>query len=113
MQDLAEYLCLEYKLTISSPWIFRDLEKDGFFDVAGFKIYPDHMTVRKRSFKRIRNQAIRNNRDFDETSARSVASRWGQLRWTDSYKFCKKYKYFRTLSHSIEVIRNEAKNSVL
>jgi hypothetical protein len=112
MQDLAEYLCLNYKLTIKSPWVFRNLEKDGFFDVAGYKIYADHSTVRKRTFKRIRNEAIRNNRDFDSSTARSVTSRWGQLKWTDSYKFCRKYKYFRTLSHAKEVVRNEAKNAI-
>lgn len=112
MQDLAEHLCANYKLTIKSPWIFRNLEKDKFFDVAGFKIYSDHITIRKRSFKRIRNEAMRNKKEFNTADARSIASRWGQLKWTNSYNFCRKYKYFSLLTKAKRTIRNEAKDIV-
>jgi hypothetical protein len=113
MQDITECLCINFKLTVTSPWIFRSLEKDGFYDVAGYKIYASHTTIRKRSFKRTRNECIRNKRDYDPLTARSVASRWGQLKWTDSFNFCTKYKYFRAFSQSKKVIQNEAKSRIL
>jgi hypothetical protein len=112
MRLFVEYLNQMCKLTVKQPWIIRSLRNDGFYDIAGYKVYKDHVSIRKRTFKRLRNVSLRAKRKFEPNKANTIASYYGYIKHTNSFIFARKYKFFRSLKRAKEVQRNEAKSRV-
>ena len=80
-------------------------------DMAGYDIRRTHIIMRKRVTKRMIRTFSRAYTDANRTGtvslkrARSVASRWGALKQTNSYKFCRKYHVHQTLTKAKGVVR--------
>ena len=107
----------ELGLTIKENWFVRRMDykennhKD-FVDMMGIRVYRDHLTIRKRVFKRIRRTYMRVYRYFkthqriDLRMARKCISYYGNIKNTDSFKLSKKYHVKKVVKICKEVIKN-------
>lgn len=78
---------------------------NNFIDIMGYKIYKDHIAIRKKTFKKMRRKWIRyKNRKIDVHNARSVCSTYGFVMHTDSFKIIKKYKLKKLIERAKEVV---------
>lgn len=88
-------------LKIKESWFVKQFpfssNSKAFIDIMGFRIYRDHITIRRRVFKRIRRIAIRlwksikTHKEIFEAHARKLISYWGLLKNSNSAKVIKKY----------------------
>lgn len=80
-------------------------------DMAGYDIRRTHIILRKRVAKRMIRTFSRAYTEMNRTGtislkrARSVTSRWGALKQTNNYKFCKKYHVHQILAKAKGVVR--------
>ena len=68
-----------------------------FVDIMGYRIYRDHITIRRRTFLKIRRTFVRakiilKRRALPIDMARRIGSYGGKLDHSDSASFCRKYK---------------------
>lgn len=98
-------------LTIKPDWMVRKIGDGEFVDMMGFRIYPDHVTIRKRVFLRVRRAYKKATRTPRPTlrQAQKCASYAGIIKNTNSIKLAKKYKIYRTIKLSKGVIAHESK----
>ena len=98
-------------LTLKPDWTVRKIGDGDFVDIMGFRIYPDHATIRKRVFLRIRRAYKRPLGHPKPTlrQAQKCVSYAGAIKHTSSFKLEKKYKIYRTIKLSKGVIANESK----
>lgn len=113
IKEIVEYTKNEMGLTIKVNWNVRKLGKHDFVDTMGFRVYRDHITIRRRVFKRVRRvfNSVLKNKDKSPTlvQARKCISYYGLLKNTNSEKFMKKYKVYRTIKLAKEVVANDSK----
>lgn len=64
-------------------------------DFAGFRVYPDHVTIRDKTYLRIRKAFYEYDENPTLKKARTVCSYWGKLKHTDSYDAIEKNDYYR------------------
>lgn len=82
----------------------------SFIDMMGYKIYRDHITVRKRVFLRIRKTVYKLRRKgMSVVLARKIVSYHGMLKHSDSYRFIKRYNWNMLLKAAKEIISNESR----
>ena len=82
--------------------------KDGFIDICGYRIYKDHIEVRRGTLKRIRRAFMRFERKPDNIDlARRVISYYGILKHSDNYNFSHKYNVYALHSKARKVVSNE------
>ena len=78
--------------------------------MMGYKIYEDHITIRKRNFKKMRRKWIKfKNRKLDLHTARSISSTYGFVKHTNSFKITVKYKLKALVEHAKEVVSQHDK----
>ena len=84
--------------------------KGRFIDMMGYRIYRDHITIRRGTFKRIRRSIIRarvrmeNGKDIPLDMAHSISSRVGRVSHCDSFGFEQKYRLAQIRSRAGKVI---------
>ena len=96
--------------TLKPSWRTFKIEK-SFIDIMGYRIYKDHITIRRRVFKKIRRSIIKFKRSSSIAWARKIVSYNGQIVHSDSCTFAKKYKWNKALKKARKVISNESKIS--
>ena len=78
-------------LTIKDNWRCFKIG-DSFIDIAGYRIYRDHITVRRDNLKKTRRAYVRFNKKSDNINlARRCVSFRGPLLHSNSRKFRDKY----------------------
>ena len=105
LEMLSEFLRTEMKLELKPNYKAGKVDyigKDGkhhgsYIDMMGYRIYRDHVTVRRRSYKRIRRTLIRANvrlmyqGTIPLEMARRIISHAGKLEHSNSYHASQKY----------------------
>ena len=106
--NLVVEMCAEKGLEIKPTWSCQKID-GSFIDMAGYRIYRDHMTVRRGTLKKIRRTFIRYEKKPNLTRARRVISHYGIVKHSDSYIFCHKYDAYKTLKNAKEVVSKHEK----
>lgn len=107
---MIESECAKLGLTIKDGWAIQKLGNGAFIDMMGFRIYRDHITVRRKNFKRIRRAYIRYSRKPNSLKlARRVVSFYGNLKNTNSIRFCHKYDVYKLTRRARRTISNASK----
>ena len=102
--------CAELGLTIKSGWAVEKITDTSFIDMVGFRIYRDHITIRRKNFKRLRRAYVRFSKKTKSVKlARRVVSFYGSLKHSDSQRFCHKYNVYRLTRRARSVISNDCK----
>lgn len=116
MTLLIHFLQTELQLEVKSGWdlFLIDYKNRGkFIDMMGFKIYRDHVCVRRRVFLhacRCYRKALKtlNTRKFSCQTAYRCISYYGWFKNSNSYRFIKKYKVEQIIKKAKERIRDES-----
>ena len=93
----------------------RKNDSGQFIDMMGFRIYRWHITIRRRVFKRIRRaymkalKFIKMHKSILSRIAKKCVSYYGHIKYTNSFKFKKRYKVYEVIKCCKEVISNESK----
>ncbi len=112
MKLLTVYAKDHLGLTIKPDWKVIEMDyvgKDGkhhgrFIDMMGYRIYRDHITIRRTTFKRCRRSILRSGakikagRPITPSMARRVVAYNGRLTHSDSRDFEKKYDVPRIMA---------------
>lgn len=98
-------------LTIKPGWCVRKIEGKAFIDTMGFRVYRDHVTIRKRVFLRVRRayKAPLGHEKPTLRQAQKCTSYSGIIKHSSSQKLAKKYKIYKTIRLSRGVVSNESK----
>lgn len=111
MHDFIIY-ANSYGLTIKLTWQLIDLTRpDAQIDVLGYKVYKDHITMRKRNYKKLKHSMRVFEAHPSVRKARSLCSLSGNIKHTDSLRFCQKYNYFKLLREAKKVVSDYDKRN--
>lgn len=96
-------------LTIKPNWRCFNIQ-NGFIDMCGYRIYKDHIEIRRGTLKRMRRAFIRFERNLNNVAlARRVISYYGILIYSNCYKFMQKYNVQSLHSKARRLVSNENK----
>ena len=113
VDKIISYARYELGLEIKPTWNVRKLLDADFIDTMGFRIYRDRVTIRQRVFLRIRRayKALTKRKyQFPSVKqAKRCASYYGFIKNTNSMKFAKKYRVYKSIRASKEVVSYESK----
>lgn len=126
-QKVIEYARDVMGLEIKPDWQVVETDyigKDGkhhghFIDMMGYRIYRDHITIRRTTFKRCRRAVIRaearlkDGKDIPLSLARRVSSYNGRFEHSDSFNFCKDHNVPKIVSACGRVISADTKRRIL
>lgn len=108
-----EYAHENMGLTIKPTWNVRKVSEMDFIDTMGFRVYRDHVTIRRRVFLRVRRAykkpTKKRYRRINLKQAQKCTSYFGTIKNTNSQKLAKKYHIYKTVKLSKEVISHESK----
>ena len=111
VKSTIEYADKGMGLTIKTTWSVKRLVDMSFVDIMGFRVYRDHITIRRRVFLRIRRaykKAI-NKVTLTPKQAQKCISYFGYVKNTNSLKLAKKYKIYKSIKIAKGVISRESK----
>ena len=98
---VVEYTKNVLGLTIKPEWSINKLTSKTFIDIMGFRIYRDHITIRRKVFIRVRRCYKRALKYKDSLRlARKCNSYKGYIVHTNSIKFANRYKVYKTLKRT-------------
>lgn len=123
MELFGDFLRSNLKLSLKQNWksgkadyIGKDGKHHGeFIDMMGYRIYRDHITVRRRTFKRMRRTILRaeikmnQGEDFPLDMAYRIISHAGKIEHSDAYEFSKKHNLHRIKSKAEKIISSHDK----
>lgn len=111
VRETIEYAQMKLGLTIKVSWKVSQLKDNDFIDSMGFRIYRDHVTMRRRIFLRARRAYVRAAKHGVPTvkQAKKCLSYYGNLMNTNSTKFMRKYKVMKISKQSRKVVSRESK----
>lgn len=121
VKQVISYAKNQMGLTIKLNWIvskldYIDAERcKKFIDMMGYRIYRDHVTIRRRVFKRIRRalmkvyKLIKIHKNIHLLWARRCISYYGQIKNSDSVNVRKKYRVDYILKICKKVVSDESK----
>lgn len=122
MKLIIKYAKDKMGLEIKPSWtVFKTKMKDRktdsgqFVDMMGFRMYRWHTTIRRRVFKRMRRayrkalKAIEVHKPISLKIARKCVSYYGRIKYTNSFKFRKRYKVYKVMKFCKGLISNESK----
>lgn len=93
-------------LDVKKNWSCFKID-DSFIDMVGFRIYRDHITVRRNTLKKIRRTYLRFNKNpHSLTRSRRIVSQYGILKHSNSKTFCGKYGVYQKLKKAKGVVSN-------
>ena len=100
-------------LEIKATWNVRKVKDMDFIDTMGFRVYRDHVTIRRRVFLRVRRAYKKpTKRRYHRPTlkqAQKCTSYFGIIANTNSERFVKKYHVYKTVKLSKEVVSHESK----
>lgn len=109
VQLIIRYARDEMGLTIKDGWAVRQLQDGDFIDMMGYRIYRDHVTIRRRVFIRVRRAFVRARRhELTMQMAHKCISYNGVVENADSHGFAEKYKTAQIVQRSKEMISHES-----
>lgn len=116
---IISYCKEELGLTIKDNWFIRKMpfnknksEDKTFIDMMGFKIYRNHITIRKSIFKRIRNvymkvyKSMKTHKKILLQYARKCLSYYGLFKNSNSFTAMKKYHVKTVMKICKKVVNN-------
>nr|WP_297933850.1 RNA-directed DNA polymerase [uncultured Lachnoclostridium sp.] len=111
IKEIIEYTRDKLGLTIKPSWKMSQLKDNDFIDTMGFRIYRDHITMRRRIFLRARRAYVRAAKHGIPTAkqAKKCMSYYGNLINTNSAKLIRKYKVVKISKQSRKVVSHESK----
>lgn len=109
--------CGQIGLTVKNDWHVKKLsldnnDKSNFVDMMGYRIYRDHVTIRRRVFKRIRRVYMKvykkwkTHKYIPVIYARKCISYYGMIKNSDSFNLIKKYHVKDIVKISKKVVKN-------
>ena len=96
-------------LTIKPNWSVRRLSGGDFIDTMGFRVYSDHITLRRRVFLRVRRaykKPLKRSAKLTVYRSQKCISYLGSITNADLYRFAKRYKVYRTARKAKGVVSN-------
>ena len=126
-QKVIEYAHDILGLEIKSNWKVVETDYIGkgdkhhghFVDMMGYRIYRDHITIRRTTFKRCRRAVIRvevrlkEGKDIPLSLARRVSSHNGRFKYSDSFAFSSEHNVPKIVSACGRVISSDTKRRIL
>ena len=122
IEHVRNVLGLEIKpnwKVVETDYIGKDGKHHGHFvDMMGYRIYRDHITIRRTTFKRCRRAVIRaevrvkSGKDISLSLARRVSSYNGRFEYSDSFGFCKDRNLPKIVSTCGRVISADTKRRI-
>lgn len=117
MMRAAEILEEEMRtkgLDLKDSWRCFKIGDDDFVDMMGFKIYRDHITIRRKTFRHIRRAVTKFRRNPNSvTNAKTLLSYKGLLEHSDSQKFLKSNNLFALFKKARKVVSKYDKTKIL
>lgn len=118
MEQFGEFLDRELGLQLKPGWLLRNVDyigKDGehhgsYIDMMGYRVYRDHMTARRRTYRRMRRAMIRANariesgRELPVEMAQRALSYCAKIQHTDCARIWHKYNIGRTKQYACKTI---------
>lgn len=90
--SLIKEKLLEMGLRLHDDYKLISFKKDGHMDALGYRIYKDHVTMRRRNYLKAR-KAVKSFRKHPTlTSAKRLIAYNAFIKTTDSFRFRKKYQ---------------------
>lgn len=86
------------------PWKIARCDSEPV-DIAGYVVRKDRITIRDKTYLRIRRAYARFSKCPSIHNARTVCSYWGQLKHTSSRKAIEKNNYYCIFSNAKEIVR--------
>ena len=113
VDKIIEYSRDRMGLEIKQTWNVRKVKGMDFIDTMGFRIYRDHVTIRRRVFLRVRRAYKKPTKHryckITLKQAQKCTSYFGTIKGTNSIRFAKKYHVYKTIKLSKEVVSHESK----
>ena len=104
--------CAKKCLSIKPNWRCFEIES-SFIDMVGYRIYKDHVTLRRCNMKKSRRAVIRySHKPKNIHLARRVLSYSGMIKYSDSVLFCIKYNVNKYVKKARKVVSNYDKAKV-
>ena len=102
--------CAKKGLSIKPNWRCFEIES-SFIDMVGYRIYKDHVTLRRCNMKKSRRSVIRySHKPKNIHLARRVLSYSGIIKYSDSVLFCIKYNVHKYVKKARKVVSNYDKS---
>lgn len=104
--------CANKGLSIKPNWRCFEIES-SFIDMVGYRIYKDHVTLRRCNMKKSRRAVIRySHKPKNIHLARRVLSYSGMIKYSDSVLFCIKYNIHKYVKKARKVVSNYDKAKI-
>lgn len=104
--------CAKKSLTIKPNWRCFEIES-SFIDMVGYRIYKDHVTLRRCNMKKSRRAIIRySHKPKNIHLARRVLSYSGMIKYSDSFLFCTKYNVYKYTKKARKVVSDYDKAKI-
>ena len=96
----------------NANWQCFEIES-SFIDMVGYRIYKDHVTLRRCNMKKSRRAVIRySHKPKNIHLARRVLSYSGMIKYSDSVLFCIKYNIHKYVKKARKVVSNYDKAKI-
>lgn len=100
----------EMGLAVKDSWRCFKITEDSFIDMMGYRIYRDHITVRRGTFKKIKRTCFRFKRKPKSFKlAKRLLSFKGILEHSDSLSFMQGNSLYALFRKARKVVSNEYK----
>ena len=107
-RELARYAQEELGIYVKPDWTMVDTQ-ESTLDCMGFRTQHDYTKMRRQNYEKTKRalRSFKNNPNIG--TAQNLTSRTGNVRFTDSYHFRKKYQWKQTARQARRLISNESK----
>ena len=113
---LIKLISESYGLTIKDSWAIIDLRhsnKNACIDILGYKVYRDHVTMRRRNYIKTKKSLNKFKGDRSIKNANSFISYYGgNIKHTNSVRFCEKYNAKYYYKKARKVVSNYARSRI-
>lgn len=100
-------------LTVKPDWQLISFRgDDACVDVLGYKVYRDRITLRRRNYIKLKRTIRCFKRAPTLKNARSLCSRYGQIKHSNSRRFCQKYNAYAAVRSARKVVSNHDKSKI-
>lgn len=89
-----------------------DGDRQNFVDCVGYKVYPDHVTLRRRDYVKAKRYIKRGSRNMSLHTAQVIVSHRGEIMNSDSFRFRKKYHVKQISRNARKVISDYEKGII-
>lgn len=107
-RELARYAQEELGIYVKPDWTMVDTQ-ESTLDCMGFRTQHDYTKMRRQNYEKTKRalRSFKNNPNIG--TAQNLTSRTGNVRFTDSYHFRKKYQWKQTARQARRLISNASK----